>query len=340
MKILQYIPFLFVQLMKNQDVGRCYPITNFPTYKYLFLIVFVFPLTFSVLKAQPKTENKNKPFKYIRFIKNKYDAPLKIEFWDSLRNVKITELDLNKAHPFNNLSKNVAGYNKTDSLPIFEMAAEMVNNSRLKVWSDKYNLRNLDDKDSVKIILKRRNSYNSQKYIAVIYLAQIYSGRKIISTRNYIFTYNRNGSLIFNSENLDLDPYEPQISDDGRYLCCLTGADYGEGTVSNVPPGLIIFDLNNGKVIHFEQGDNFRGPMFIGGHYFSVLKLYNGEDEYEIMNCDDKVTHSLRLSIEKTPELMEQSCTGFKFKDIQTGKVYYKLYNPDFITKKMQIDEK
>lgn len=114
MKILQHISFLFVQLMKNQDVGRCYPITNFPAFKYLFLIVFVFPLTFSVLKAQPKTENKNKPFKSIRFIKNKYDAPLKIEFWDSLRNVIITEVNLTKTHPFNSLSKNIAGYNTVD----------------------------------------------------------------------------------------------------------------------------------------------------------------------------------------------------------------------------------
>lgn len=340
MKILQHISFLFVQLMKNQDVGRCYPITNFPAFKYLFLIVFVFPLTFSVLKAQPKTENKNKPFKSIRFIKNKYDAPLKIEFWDSLRNVIITEVNLTKTHPFNSLSKNIAGYNTVDSLPIFKMPPEKVNNLRQKVWSDKYNLRNPDDKDSVKIILDKNLSYNSQNCIAVFYFAQIFSGHKIISTRGIIVAYNKKGEVYFRSENLDLEIYELKISDDGRYLCCLTGDDYGEGTVSNVPPGLILFDLNNGKIIHFEQGDNFGGSMFIGEHYFAARKKYNGEEEYEIMNCDDKVTHSLRLSIEKTPELMELSCTGFKFKDKQTGKVYYKLYNSDFVTKKMQIDEK
>jgi len=257
-----------------------------------------------------------------------------------LRNVKITQVNLTKTHPFNSLSKNVAGYNTVDSLPIFKMPPEKVNNLRQKVWSDKYNLRNPDDKDSVKIILDKNLSYNSQNCIAVFYFAQIFSGHKIISTRGVIVAYNKKGEVYFRSENMDLELYELQISDDGRYLCCLTGADYGEGTVSNVPPGLIIFDLSNGKIIHFEQGDNFGGSMFIGEHYFAARKKYKGEDEYEIMNCDDKVTHSLRLSIEKTPELMELSCTGFKFKDKQTGKVYYKLYNPDFVTKKMQVDKK
>ncbi len=336
------MPFFFVQLLKNQDIGRCYPIKNFPTYKYLFLIVFVFPLTFPVLKAQPKTENKNKPFKYIRFIKDNNDVRRKIEFWDSLRNVKITELDLNKAHPFINLSENVVGYDELDSLPIFRVPVDKVKNLRLKIWSDKYNLRNPDDKDPVKIVLRKDFSYNSQNCTAVFYAAQTLSGNKIISTRGVIVAYNKKGEVYFRSENLDLDLGQPQITDDGRYLCCLTGGYYGEGRTSNVTPGCLVLDLQNGKILHFEQGNNFNGIGFIGCHYFGALKNLDKVKacEYEILNCDEKIIHSLRLTFEKSSELMEQTCTGFKFKDKQTGKVYYKLYNPDFITKKMQIDEK
>jgi hypothetical protein len=194
----------------------------------------------------------------------------------------------------------------------------------------------------VKIVLRKDFSYNSQNCTAVFYAAQTLSGNKIISTRGVIVAYNKKGEVYFRSENLDLDLGQPQITDDGRYLCCLTGGYYGEGRTSNVTPGCLVLDLQNGKILHFEQGNNFNGIGFIGCHYFGALKNLDKVKacEYEILNCDEKITHSLRLTFEKSSELMEQTCTGFKFKDKQTGKVYYKLYNPDFITKKMQIDEK
>ncbi len=244
--------------------------------KYLLLLFAFLFLMGEILVAQ-KTEPP--AFQYFRKIRNADGKGTAIQFWDSITNKVIKTIKLYEESPFAHLKETIVDTDDLFKTPIYKMDVSYV--LKHKLFPLQEHPQRLDEVKEVSMVSEYWVSRNSRNYLVVMFTASYqayYEGNyypdKIFLTESTIHVYDNKGNLLHQIPDIPLDGYAIELSDDGRFVCFITGNDYGEGRSSNIPLGVAIYDAPKKELVYRDTTE-FTSTSLSGGGYYGVYKEYD-----------------------------------------------------------------
>ena len=315
-------------------------------YKHFFLesafVFFIISVATCKMEAQ---DTHDKPFKYIRVVKENNHARSKIEFYDSLTNQLIKTIDAIKINPFGGFREKVVQLRERYGTPIYELDTTKL------IWSiDSIELvsktNHYANNDLTPFLLFSRYLISNQgrNYVAILYeLTTLNKSGHNISSHSTILIFDRNGKLVKQTPLWDVNGGRPVISDDGRFVLFQSGGPYeGDdgGSEAYLRDALRVYDTQTNLLYVDDDVDMEKGADLIDGKYFNKA-IFHGDRTRDVIVYDfyNKIKYKRKFSFEEMSFYHSASFQGFLFTK-PSGDIYlkYSLEN-DFLKSKIVFEK-
>jgi len=277
-------------------------------------------------------ENDKEAFEYIRWPRNPATGIRdKLYFYDALTRQPAKIVDLIGMNPYGNFKEKVVDTLSGYGTLVFELTTPVPNIDSYELVSSRYHPDNMD-LQPFRISSRYDFSREGQNFIAVLYRMTTWNkDLRDISTHTTALVFNRRGNLVHKIEHIDVNSWNPLVTQDGKYLFFLIGGPESETAEVYVPQSFLVFDLQRKQLIYQDSIGANLVPSLIGENLFFVPNNYNpGYDEYRIFNFEKNILYSKYININESDGLIEKRMNYMKFKNFRTKEETLLHYEKDF----------
>ncbi len=315
----------FYRFIKRQVITRVNCLLNYKTIWLSLIFIQCYFISFSQEKGK-------EPFEYIRWPRNPVTGIIdKLHFYDSLTRQPVKVVDLIDMNPYGKFKEKVVDTLSGYGTLVFELATPKSQIDSFRLISSQF-YPNSIDLEPFQLSSRYNFSRESQNYIAVLYSLTTWNKyQKEISSHTTAFVFNRTGDLMHRVNHIDVNSWNPLVTQDGKYLFFLSGGPESNAEESYLPHSFFVFDLKNRQMIYKDSIGSDLGAGLLEGKLFFVPNTFKyGYNEYRVFDFYNNIVYNKVFTMKESGGLYEKNIDHMKFKNSRTKEVITLYYEKDF----------